>query len=108
LHIDKRGLAFIIYAIWCSLRQANKFLQQPPHVASRSAAKDTRCKRKIQNAARGKPSRPEMEFFAKGGGWAKMELQRGLGQSIDEVLRPPKAMRRIIENSIAVNACAGA
>jgi len=47
--------------------------------------------------------------FAKGG-WLGKDgaTKRGLGQSIDEVLRPPKAMRRIIENSIAVNACAGA
>jgi len=78
LHIDKRGLAFIIYAIWCSLRQANKFLQQPPHVASRSAAKDTRCKRKIQNAARGKPSRPEMEYFCKGGWLGKDGATKGV------------------------------
>lgn len=88
LHIDKRGLAFIIYAIWRSLRQANKFCSGRPMWPRRPQRqpKDTRtrCKREIQNAARGQAAiKASVGVFCmvRGWGWGgnREGIRRGSG-----------------------------
>lgn len=68
LHIDKRGLAFIIYAIWRSLRQANKFLLQPPHVAARQQKiQDASARYKTPPGASHQGQRWSFVVFRRGG-----------------------------------------
>lgn len=76
LHIDKRGLAFIIYAIWRSLRQANKFLLQPPHVAARQQKiQDASARYKTPPGASHQGQRWSFVVFRRGGQETELEME---------------------------------